>query len=72
MVCRTSPARTVQKLATFIVLMLLATAASAEPGFTLQHRVGYTSGDQWEPALAADGRGHIYILFPNTGGWASV
>ena len=26
-----------------------------------------TNGDQWEPALAADGQGHIYILFPQYG-----
>jgi hypothetical protein len=25
------------------------------------------TGDQWEPALTADGRGHIYILFPQYG-----
>jgi len=42
-------------------------AALAAQGFTPQQRVGYTTGDQWEPALAADGRGHIYILFPQYG-----
>ena len=35
--------------------------------FSPQRRVGYTDGDQWEPALAADGQGHIYILFPQYG-----
>ena len=72
MVCRvrgfrTSHAGTVQKLAICLVLILAAQAALAESGFTPQHRVGYSSGDQWEPALAADGRGHIYILFPQYG-----
>jgi hypothetical protein len=57
----------VQKLAICLVLILAAQAALAESGFTPQHRVGYSSGDQWEPALAADGRGHIYILFPQYG-----
>jgi len=66
-VCRTSRARTVQKFAICLFLILAAQAALAEPGFTPQHRVGYTSGDQWEPALAADGRGHVYILFPQYG-----
>jgi len=44
-----------------------AQAALAVPNFTPQQRVGYTTGDQWEPAMAADGRGHIYILFPQYG-----
>jgi hypothetical protein len=49
--------------------MALATAqaALAVPNFTPQQRVGYTTGDQWEPAMAADGHGHIYILFPQYG-----
>jgi hypothetical protein len=29
--------------------------------------MGYTNGDQWEPALAADGYGHVYILYPQYG-----
>ena len=29
--------------------------------------MGYYTGDQWEPALAADGRGHVYLLFPQYG-----
>jgi hypothetical protein len=44
-----------------------AQAALAAPGFSPQRRVGYTTGDQWEPALAADAHGHIYILFPKYG-----
>jgi hypothetical protein len=42
-------------------------AALAASGFTPQSRLGYTSGDQWEPALATDAHGHIYILFPQYG-----
>jgi BNR repeat-like domain len=57
----------VQKLAICLVLALTAKTALAASGFTPQLRVGYTSGDQWEPALAADARGHIYILFPQYG-----
>ena len=26
--------------------------------------MGLRSGDQWEPAIAADGYGHVYILYP--------
>jgi len=33
-------------------------------GFSPQIRLGYTSGDQWEPAIAADRFGHVYMLYP--------
>ncbi|MBI3243888.1 MAG: exo-alpha-sialidase [Chloroflexi bacterium] len=33
-------------------------------GFSAQTRLGYTSGDQWEPAIAADRFGHVYMLYP--------
>ena len=67
MVFRTSHFGTVQKFAIYFVLTLTAEAALAASEFTPQHRLGYTSGDQWEPALAADARSHIYILFPQYG-----
>jgi len=63
----TSQFRTVRKAVICVVLMLTAECLLAASEFTLQRRVGYTSGDQWEPALAADARGHIYILFPQYG-----
>jgi Neuraminidase (sialidase) len=47
--------------------MAVASHAWAASGFAAQRRVGYFTGDQWEPALAADGHGHIYILFPQYG-----
>jgi hypothetical protein len=51
------------------LVMALATvkAALAVSNFTAQQRVGYTTGDQWEPAMAADGHGHVYILSPQYG-----
>ncbi|MFZ0199427.1 MAG: hypothetical protein WB523_10900 [Candidatus Sulfotelmatobacter sp.] len=59
---------TLQKLAIWLLLAILtAQAAPAPANFTPQRRVGYTTGDQWEPALAADGHGHIYILFSQYG-----
>jgi hypothetical protein len=69
---RTSRFAIVQKLAIGLVLPLLVLTLFAEPGwaaagFTSQHRLGYTIGDQWEPALAADAHGHIYVLFPQYG-----
>ncbi len=33
-------------------------------GFAAQSRRGYSVGDQWEPAIAADGHGTIYVLYP--------
>jgi len=68
-VLRSSRARSMQKCALWLLFALVtAQAALAVPAnFTPQRRVGYLTGDQWEPALAADGRGHIYILFPQYG-----
>jgi hypothetical protein len=62
-----SGASTVQKFALLLVLVLTTSAALAVPGFTPQRRLGYHTGDQWEPAIAADGRGHIYVLYPQYG-----
>jgi hypothetical protein len=65
---RSSRARSASKFAVCLLLALAtAQAALAIPNFTPQQRVGYNSGDQWEPAMAADGHGHIYILFPQYG-----
>jgi hypothetical protein len=63
-----SRARGVQKFVIFL-LMTLATVqgALAASGFAPPQRVGYRTGDQWEPALATDGHGRIYILFPQYG-----
>jgi hypothetical protein len=57
------------KLAFAILLVcLIAPAAfAAKVGFTPQARVGFTTGDQWEPAIASDGFGHTYILYPQYG-----
>jgi len=55
----------------FVIFLLLLLAAqsvlAAAPGFTPQRRLGFASGDQWEPAMAADGRGHVYVLYPQYG-----
>jgi hypothetical protein len=44
----------------------LPQAAPAQPrsGFAPQVRLGYSSGDQWEPAIASDRSGHVYVLYP--------
>lgn len=53
-----------------LVVLLLAMASvawAASPQFSGQKRLGLTSGDQWEPAVAADGSGRIYVLYPHYG-----
>jgi BNR repeat-like domain len=51
-----------------IILCVLATLAwAAPPQFSGQKRVGLTSGDQWEPSVAADASGRIYVLYPHYG-----
>ncbi len=72
MVLRSSRARRVPSFALWLLLAfsMAPTALAAvipAANFSPQRRVGYTDGDQWEPALAADGQGHIYILFPQYG-----
>jgi hypothetical protein len=48
-----------------VCLLLLARLSFAVgTGFAPQQRLGFTSGDQWEPAIAADGYGHVYVLYP--------
>jgi len=42
----------------------VSAAAAVVNGFSAQTRLGYTVGDQWEPAIAADRFGHIYLLYP--------
>jgi hypothetical protein len=46
----------------------LSISRAAENGFTPQARLGFTAGDQWEPAIAADRFGHVYVLYPQYGG----
>src|SRR5580704_7536667 len=49
------------------LLFALATLAWAAPQFSGQKRIGLTTDDQWEPAVAADGLGRIYVLYPHYG-----
>jgi hypothetical protein len=63
------PARTNQNCAVSVCLFILTfaypvLAADGHPIFQGQTRVGFTVGDQWEPSIAADRFGHVYILIP--------
>jgi hypothetical protein len=49
------------------VLALTSFAFAANSSFTPQVRLGFSLGDQWEPAIAADGFGHVYVLYPQYG-----
>jgi hypothetical protein len=64
-----SSLRKILPLYVCFVLAIIFTAgvAVADSGFTGQQRLGYDQGDQWEPALATDGHGHVYVLFPQYG-----
>jgi hypothetical protein len=58
----------VQNFALWSLLVLVTCdAAFATSGFAPQKRLGYRTGDQWEPAIAADTHGHIYVLYPQYG-----
>ncbi len=68
MVSPSNRARTARNTAVFCLLLLASVQAVFAAGvFTPQRHVGYTTGDQWEPAMAADGHGHVYILYPQYG-----
>src|SRR5512146_472264 len=45
----------------------MTTVLLAAAAFTPQTRLGYRTGDQWEPAMAADAHGHLYVLYPQYG-----
>jgi hypothetical protein len=42
--------------------------AIASGTFATQTRLGYQTGDGWEPAIAADSRGHVYMVYAQYGG----
>ena len=57
------------KLVLFLCVILIAFTgtqlmAASGSSFQPQTRVGFTVGDQWEPSIAADRYGHVYILVP--------
>lgn len=49
-------------LACLVLAIMLSVAVHAAPGFTTQARLGFPAGDDWEPALATDRYGHVYVL----------
>lgn len=55
------------RLPGFLLLFVILGSAAPRPTFTPQTRVGFATGDQWEPAIATDRYGHVYILYPQYG-----
>ena len=47
----------------FMITFFPMLAVHAATGFTTQARLGFPAGDDWEPALAADRYGHVYVLY---------
>jgi len=41
----------------------VTTPAPPAQGFAPQTRLGFTAGDQWEPSIAADAHGHVYVFY---------
>jgi hypothetical protein len=58
--------RAVLKIVVF-AMAVSVWAIAAPPQFSAQKRVGLTTGDQWEPSVAADGVGRVYVLYPQYG-----
>ncbi len=54
-----------RKLVFLLLACSLGWAAPAQ--FSPQKRIGLTTGDQWEPAVAADGGGRLFVLYPHYG-----
>ena len=54
-------------LVLLLALLAAVSALAADATFTPQLRLGFAQGDQWEPAIAADGFGHVYVLYPQYG-----
>ncbi|HEV2399553.1 MAG TPA: exo-alpha-sialidase [Candidatus Sulfotelmatobacter sp.] len=59
--------KTVQRIALALLVLTVVPAAWAVSDFTAPIRLGYRNGDQWEPAIAADNHGHVYVLYPQYG-----
>lgn len=52
------------------VAFLIVTSVTTFAGtsFAAPVRMGYSQGDDWEPAVASDGQGNVYVLITHYGG----
>ena len=56
------PARCLLAL-TLLAFLAIVPGAAGAGGWTAPVALGYSGGDDWEPAIAADGSGHVYVLW---------
>lgn len=50
------------------VLLVSSTAGAAGVKVSAPLRLGYPAGDDWEPSVASDGLGNVYVLITHFGG----
>jgi hypothetical protein len=60
---RIPPAAPFAALALAAAALASPVAAQSAPTFETQARLGLPNGDQWEPAIAADQGGHVYLFY---------
>ena len=55
-------------LALVVAFVIPQAAMARGPSFTTPVFIGYRGGDDWEPDVAADGQGHVYVAWAHYGG----
>ncbi len=66
-VAQVSASRSLRALALLAAAVLLVGAAAPPPRFIGPTRQGYAAGDDWEPAIASDAIGHVYVAWSHYG-----
>ena len=64
---RPAHSKFVAQIVALLALFVATAAWAASPQLSAQTRIGLVTGDQWEPAVAADSSGHIFALYPHYG-----
>lgn len=62
MIARTARRAAVAAVAAVLAVSTVALAAPRPPSFSAPVRLGFPNGDDWEPAIAADAYGHVYVV----------
>jgi hypothetical protein len=64
---KVTTSKAIPRILILLLALVSAASAAAGPRFSGPGRVGLTTGDQWEPSIAADAAGRIFILYPHYG-----
>jgi hypothetical protein len=56
---------------TMLCALIMVTAPAASAATPAPVRLGYCGGDDWEPAMASDSSGHVYVLITHFSGSTS-